>query len=131
MLPSAAILGFGLITALVLGIAVGYAITPAAGIAAFTFIFGISTFFFFSQTKVIKVEQNLRVGKYQLPRTAIANLKIISHAEFRTELKTTNLVLGTNSAANYLRIELNDTADPYQIWYIATRRPAKLMQALN
>lgn len=131
MLPSAAILGFGLITALVLGIAVGYAITPAAGIAALSFVFGCTVFYFFSQTKVIEVEQNLRVGKYQLPRTAIANLKILSHAEFRTELKTTNLVLGTNSAANYLRIELNDTADPYQIWYVATSRPAKLMQALN
>lgn len=131
MLPSAAILGFGLITSLVLGVAVGYAITPAAGSVALAFTFGCSAFYFFSQTKVIKVDQDLKVGKYQLPRTAIANLKTLSHAEFRTDLKATNLVLGTNSAASYLRIELTDAADPYQVWYVATKRPAKLMQALS
>lgn len=131
MLPSAAILGFGLITSLVLGIAVGYAITPVAGSAVLAFLFGFSVFYFVSQTKVISVESDLGIGKYQLPVTAIANLKILSHAEFRSDLKATNLVLGANSAANYLRIEIKDEADPYQVWYVATQKPADLKQALS
>ncbi|MFZ9283114.1 MAG: DUF3093 family protein [Candidatus Nanopelagicales bacterium] len=131
VLPSPAIVGFGLVAGLVLGVATWYATDLVTGIAAGTFIIGLTLIYLLNQSHWIKVNQQLEVGRYRLPLDLIGALSIIDHMQFRTSLKATDLVLGTNTAKKYLRIEITDPRDPYRVWLIATRNPQELIQALT
>ena len=67
VLPSPAIVGFGLVAGLVLGVATWYATDLVTGIAAGTFIIGLTLIYLLNQSHWIKVNQQLEVGRYRLP----------------------------------------------------------------
>lgn len=129
--PAPAIIGFGLVITGVLGGAVSYAINPSTGAAVAAFILLITGVAVVSATKIIKVSTNLKIGGYSLDLNSIAKTEMLSQQEFRKQQKTTELVIGTSSAKNYLKIFIADPADPYQVWYIATRRPEQFLTALS
>lgn len=129
--PAPAILGFGLVITGVLGGAVSYAISPSTGAAVAVFILLITGIAVVSATKIIKVSTNLKIGGYSLELISIAKIEVLSQQEFRKQQKATELVIGTSSAKNYLKIFIADPADPYQVWYIATRRPEQFLTVLS
>lgn len=129
--PAPAILGFGLVITGVLGGAVSYAISPSTGAAVAAFILLITGVAVVSATKIIKVSDKLKIGGYSLELNDIAKSEVLSQPEFREQQKTTELVIGTSSAKNYLKIFIADPADPYQVWYVATTRPEQFLAALN
>ena len=129
--PAPAIVGFGLVITGVLGGAVSYAISPGTGAAVAAFILLITGVAVVLTTKIIKVSDILRIGGYSLELNSIAKTEVLSQQEFRKQQKTTELVIGTGSAKNYLKIFIADAADPYQVWYVATRRPEQFLAALN
>ncbi len=131
LLPAPAIVGFGLVVTAVLGVAVSYAVSAILGAALAATLFLLTLIGATATAKIIKVSDQLQVGRYQLPLGLIANASVLTHAEFRTQFKTTQLVLGSNSAHSYLKLEISDLADPYQVWYVATRRPVEFLAALT
>lgn len=129
--PAPAIIGFGLVTTGVLGGAVSYAINSSTGAAVAAFVLLITGVAVASATKIIKVSTILKIGGYSLELNDIAKSEVLSHQEFRKQQKTTELLIGTSSAKNFLKVVIADPADPYQVWYIATRRPEQFLTALN
>jgi hypothetical protein len=135
VLPSASLIGFGFVITFVLSIASGYAISIPVGAVVGAALFVLVLVGFILQIFKITVTDKLKAGKYQLPLDLIADAQIFAgpagRTKFRAELKTTDLVIGSNNASNYLRIVINDPADPYQVWFVPTRKPEKLLAAVN
>ena len=131
LFPAPAIVGFGLVVTAVLGVAVSYAVSVILGASLAAALFLVTTIGAFINARIIKVSDQIEIGKYQLPVNLIANASVLTHAEFRTEFKTTQLVIGSNSAHSYLKLEISDPADPYRVWYVATRRPTQFLAAVS
>jgi UDP-N-acetylmuramyl pentapeptide phosphotransferase/UDP-N-acetylglucosamine-1-phosphate transferase len=135
VLPSVSLIGFGFVITFVLSVASGYAISTPVGVAVGTALFVLVFVGFITQIFKITVTDKLIVGKFKLPLELIADAQIfvgsVGRDRFRAELKTTDLVIGSSNAANYLRIVINDPADPYQVWFVPTRKPEKLLAAVN
>lgn len=133
--PTASLLGFGLVGTFVLGVASGYAISTSVGVIISGCLLLITIIGYASRIFTIEVTENLKVGAYLLPLKLISAAKVFTgeagRIEFRATLKSTDLVIGTASAANYLRIEISDPADPFQVWFIPTRKPEQLLAAIN
>jgi hypothetical protein len=135
VLPSMSLIGFGLVITFVLSVASGYAISTTVGTAVGTALIVLVFVGFTTQIFKITVTDKLKVGKYQLPLELIADAQIFVGAagrdKFRAELKATDLVIGSSNATNYLRIMINDPTDPYQVWFVPTRKPEKLHAAVS
>jgi hypothetical protein len=131
LLPAPAIVGFGLVVTTVLGVAVSYAISAVLGAALAAALFLITAVGTILNTRIIKVSDQIEIGKYRLPLHLIAEASVLTPAQFRTEFKSTQLVLGSNSAHSYLKLEISDPADPYRFWYVATRRPIEFLAAVR
>lgn len=133
--PSASLLGFGLVGTFVLGVASGYAISTFVGVIVSICLLLITVFGYTSRIFRIQVTDALKVGAYSLPLSIISNPKVLTgeagRIEFRATLKSTDLVIGAGNASNYLRIEIADPADPFQVWFIPTRKPKQFLAAIN
>lgn len=131
LLPSPALFGFGVVISTVLGVAISYALSPVAGASIGIFLLLFTVVSMINSIKIIKVTDQLIIGKYRLPINLISSKSVLTHEQFRGQFKSNQLVLGSNSAANYLKIEIADQDDPYQIWYVATKQPNKLLAAIS
>ncbi len=131
LFPAPAIVGFGLVITAVLGVAVSYAVSAILGAALAATAFLVTALGAIVNSHIIKVTDQIEIGKYRLPLNLIATVSVLTHAEFRTEFKATQLVIGSNSAHSYLKLEISDPADPYHVWYVATRRPIEFLAAVR
>lgn len=135
VLPPSTLYGLALVATLVLAVAIGYAILWVLGLAIFGFVVFWLLLIYIKQTILIELDDQLRIARHVLPVSLIVNPSIIyrdSHAEnFRQTVKSTDLVFGSGSYSSYLRLEIADSADPYQVWLIPTKSPTKFLAQLT
>ena len=133
--PSFTLIGFGLLITAVLSVAAAYAINFTTGIVLAVFFSAVTIASFFRLGHSIELNDNLSVGKYSLALSCIGDASAFSGLEalevYRKELKTTDLYLSVPGVTNFVRIKLDDNRDPYQVWFIASRKPELLARKLK
>lgn len=129
--PSPALAGFGLVFSAVIGLATGYAVSTASGIAVATFGLAITSFLIIKSIVKVTVTDSVKVGHYLLPLKLIDSAAIIDHNQFRKVYSPNDLAFGARTGINYIQIEISEGRDPYARWFIGTKKPNKFLASLN
>jgi hypothetical protein len=129
----------GALWASTLGIAYGYAISTLVGWLVFAGLCAVAAAGLWAMSAVVEVvvdgdDAVLRAGRASLPLAVVATVTPLDADRARlargTEADPTAYTLLRGWVREAVKVELDDRTDPTPYWYVSTRRPAALADAI-
>jgi hypothetical protein len=119
-----------------IGVAYGYAINAGVGLAVGCAGLGLASLGLWQMSAVVEVDETgLRAGRAVLPLWAWGAVAALDRDEARrlrgTGADPMAFVLLRGWVATAVTIEVDDDADPTPYWFVSSRRPERLADALR